>query len=74
MSTKVTISHNEKYHLYTECFEDDLVYVCIADPVMFNADIWEGSTSSVTVALSKKNMKKICEEFLEKFKMLKDKI
>ena len=66
MSTKVTISHNEKYHLYTECFEDGLVYACVYDPVMFKADTWEGSASSVTIALSKKDMRKLCKEFLEK--------
>ena len=73
MSTKITISHNEKYHLYTQCYEDDdLIYVCIDNPIMFNADIWEGSASHVTVALPEEDMKKLCEEFLKKTNIVSD--
>jgi hypothetical protein len=29
MSTKCTISHNEKYHLYQECYENDNVWLSL---------------------------------------------
>jgi len=66
MSTKSTISYNKDYHLYAECFDENLVYLRLNDPIMLKADFWEGSKSSITVALSKENMLQLCKEFVSK--------
>jgi len=67
MSTKSTISYDKGYHLYAECFDENLVYLRLDDPIMLKADFWEGSKSSVTVALSKEDMLQLCKEFVTKY-------
>jgi len=64
MSTKATISHSDKYHLYKECFDEGLVYLQLDDPVCLQVDIWEASQGKVTVAVPIEVWQQIVEGWL----------
>jgi hypothetical protein len=50
MSTKCTISHNESYHLYQECYENDNVWLQLDDAKDF--ELWhDGDRARLRVAI-----------------------
>jgi len=65
MSTKVTLSHSKDYHLYEECFDKDLVYLQLDDPVCLQVDMWEASKGKVTVAVPIDTWRHIVEGWLK---------
>jgi hypothetical protein len=65
MSTKVTLSQCSDYHLYEECFDKDLVYLQLDDPVCLQVDMWEGSSGKVTVAVPIETWRHIVEGWLK---------
>ena len=65
MSTKVTLSHNKDYHLYEECFDKNLVYLQLDNPISLQVDMWEASEGKVTVAVSIETWRHIVEGWLK---------
>jgi|LWDU01.1.fsa_nt_gi hypothetical protein len=65
MSTKVTLSHSKDYHLYEECFDKNLVYLQLDDPVCLQVDMWEASKGKVTVAVPIETWRHIVEGWLK---------
>ena len=65
MSTKVTLSQCSDYHLYEECFDKDLVYLQLDDPVCLQVDMWEASKGKVTVAVPIETWRHIVEGWLK---------
>ena len=63
MSTKSSISHDDNHHLYKECFEDNLIYLQLDNPVSLTLDYWEGSNTSVTVAITTDLFSKIVDAY-----------
>ncbi len=64
MSTKCTIGHSPKFHLYEECFENSNVYLRLDDgfSLQFRND---SSTRSATVAIDIKLWRSIVAAWLE---------
>jgi hypothetical protein len=61
MSTRSSIAYEQdKYHLYSECFANDFVYLSQDAPVEF-----EANQDEVMVAIPTETMDKICEEWLK---------
>jgi len=65
MSTKSTISHSDKYHLYEEAFDADLIYLQLDDPTYLQVDMWEASHGKVTVAVPAETWKHIVEGWIK---------
>ena len=65
MSTKVTLTHSKDYHLYEECFDKNLVYLQLDDPVCLQVDMWEASKGKVTVAVPIETWRHIVEGWLK---------
>jgi len=61
MNTKSTISHNDKYLLYEEAFDEGLVYLQLNDPVCLHVDMWEASQGHVTITVPIETWKDIME-------------
>ena len=70
MSTKSTICVGKGYHIYSELHEENLVYLDLKNPVGVNFDFWEASQSKVTIALSKKSVRQIAENYLKNQKII----
>ena len=65
MSTKTTLSHNKDYHLYKECFDKNLVYLQLDNPISLQVDMWEASEGKVTVAVSIETWRHVVEGWLK---------
>ena len=66
MSTKSTLSHSDKYHLYEEVYDEGLVYLRLDDPVCLKVDMWEASRGNVTVAVPIEVWQHIVEGWLNR--------
>ena len=68
MSTKVTLSHSDDYHLYAECFENDNVYLRL-DPGALSAFETSGvnRNTSVTVGIPIKVWRQIVAGWLDSY-------
>ena len=59
MSTKCTISYDDKYHLYEECLDTSIVYLSI------ETEIWEFRNNEVTVGIPIDIWRKLVKEWCE---------
>ena len=66
MSTKVTLSLSKDYHLYVECFDENLVYLQLDDPVCLQVERWEPPECKVTVAVPVESWRHIVEGWLKR--------
>lgn len=67
MSTKVTLSHNDDYHLYEECFEQENVWLQLDNPTELSVYAHheeKSAGSSVTVAIPIATWRHIVEGWL----------
>ena len=62
---RTTLSHNKDYHLYKECFDKNLVYLQLDNPVCLQVDMWEASEGKVTVAVSIETWRHVVEGWLK---------
>lgn len=62
MSTKVTITHGDTFHLYEECYENDHVWLQIEKTTI---EVWANdSNNAVTIAIPVKVWRKMVQGWL----------
>ena len=70
MSTKSTISRDDKHHLYEEVFDESMIYLQLEDNVEYKIrDNYYGNSleKQLTVAIPRETWESIIKGYLEKY-------
>lgn len=65
MSTKATITHDDNFHFYEECFDENNVYLQLDNATNFTVESTNYG-NYVTVSVSTEILNKICEAWIKK--------